>query len=95
MLSSTADRTVVAPIVNGVLLFLRVGNPQRKYPLRTTGTMTTALTACVASAVPQVMIMLNPATVFVDPGNFTVMDFGGTSLTGRIRTTAPRTGAGT
>ena len=74
---------------------MKTGNPPRKFPIRSTGTMTTSLTANVASAVPHVMIVLNPATVFVDPGTFTIMDYGGTSLTGPIRPTAPRNGTGT
>ena len=95
MLSSTADRTVVAPMINSMLLFLKVGNPPRKYPVRSTGTLTTALTAHVTSATPIVLLHVNPSTVFVDTDHFTIMDFGGLSLIRPVRPTANRTGAGT
>ena len=85
MISSTADCTVVAPIINGMLFFVKAGNPTRKLPIRSTGTMTTTLTAYVASNQTYVLIHINPVTVFVDPNNCTVMDFGDLLLTGSIR----------
>ena len=49
MITSTADRTVVAPIINGMFLFVRGGNPLRKLPIRTTSTIKNALDAHVGS----------------------------------------------
>ena len=92
MLSSTADRTIVAPFINSMLLFLKVGQPPRKYPIRSTATFTTALTAHVDINQTTVLIQVNPSTVFVDPDTFTIMDFGGLSLT---RPPVTRTGTGT
>ena len=71
MLSSTADRTVVAPIINGMLLFVQGGTPTQKLPIWSTVTMTTVLTTFVASSQPFFVINVNPATVFVDAANFT------------------------
>ena len=85
MISSTADRTVVALIINCMLLFVRAGNSLRKLPIWSTGTFTTALNSTVAANHHFVVIRLNPATVFVDPHNFTVMNSGGLSLVVPIR----------
>ena len=95
MISSTADQTIVALIINGMLLFVKAGTPPRKIPIWSTGTMTTTLTTYVASNQTYVLLNINPATVFVDPTTFTIMNFGGTTLTGPIRPTALRTGTGT
>ena len=54
------------------------------YIIWSTGTVTTALNAYIVAYQTYVLLHLNPATVFVDPNNFTVMDFGGLSLTGPI-----------
>ena len=56
--------------------------------------MTTALDAHVGAAHHYFSVIINPATVFVDPTTFMVIDFGGLSLTSPIRPTAPRTGTG-
>ena len=85
MISSTADRTVVAPIINGMLLFVRASSPPRKLLILSNGTVTTALNAYVAANQTYVLLHLNPATVFVDQNNFTMMDFGGLLLTSPIR----------
>ena len=87
MISFTADQTIVAPISNSMLLFAYGGNPSRKFMLCSVGTITTAFNATVAANRHAVIIQLNIATVSVDPHNFTVMDFGGLSLTGPIRHT--------
>ena len=84
MISSTADWTIVAPIINNMLLFVKNGNPSLKFPTWSAGRTTTALNATVATNHPFVINQLNTAIVFVDPHNFTVMDFGGLSLTGPI-----------
>ena len=93
MISSTADRDIVAPIINQMLLFGYFGQPDRKYPLCSTATLTKALNVSVATNTTDVVVPLNPALAFVDPDNFAVMNFTGTSLSGSVRhinvTTAP------
>ena len=94
MISFTADQTIVAPISNSMLLFAYGGNPSRKFMLCSVGTITTAFNATVAANRHAVIIQLNIATVSVDPHNFTVMDFGGLSLTGPISHINVGTGPG-
>ena len=45
---SQANRTVIAPIINSLLLFAMVGKTQLQYPLQSTSTLTTALIATLA-----------------------------------------------
>ena len=78
LISSIADRTVVAPIINSMLLFAKCDNPSRKFPLQLPGTVTTAFDANVATPSNYFLIRLNPATFLIDPHNFTVMIFCGT-----------------
>ena len=85
MISSTADRAVVATIINQMLLFEFFGNPGRKYPIRSTATVTKALNVSVATNRTDIVLQLNPVQVFVGPYNFAVMNFTGISLTGPIR----------
>ena len=80
-LSSTADRTITAPILNHMLISVRYGNPPRKYPIRSASTLTRALTAVVASNSTRVDFRLNPAPIFIIPDAYTVMTFDGMSTT--------------
>ena len=81
MITSTADRSVVAPIINSMFLFAYAGHPARKFPLRSSQTVTTALQATVAVTHTCFMIQLNTASVYVNPDAFTVLDFVGLSTT--------------
>ena len=49
MISSTADCTLVAQIVNSMLLFAYCGNPAQKYPLCSMRTVTTAFDTTVST----------------------------------------------
>ena len=64
-----------------MLLFVKIENPLRKYPIQTTGTLTAALTAYITATTPTILFHLNPSTVFVDQSNFTIMNVGGLLLT--------------
>ena len=64
---SQADRTTIAPIVNSLLLFVMVGKPLRRYPLRSHATLTTALTAVLTNKQVNIVIFLNRTTLFVAP----------------------------
>ena len=82
LLTSTADQAVVAPILNHMLLSVRVavtGSAIRKYAVRTPSTLTTTLTAVIASTATRVCFQLNTAPIFVDPATFTILDFVGVS----------------
>ena len=80
-LSSTADRTVTAPILNHMLISFRYGTPPRKYPIRSASTLTTALNAVVAGTATRVVFHLNTAPIFITPDAYTVMTFDGLSTT--------------
>ena len=63
MLSTTATRPVVAPIVNIMALFGHFGTPTpQKLPLRSTTTFTTALDAVIAATQTVVVIKINSAS---------------------------------
>ena len=49
LLTSTTDRTIVAPIFNQMLLFTSFGNPAQRYPIRTPASLTTILNATLAA----------------------------------------------
>ena len=70
LLTSTANRTVVAPIINHMLLSIKQGNPVRKYAVRTPSTLTTALNAVVAATGTRVVFHLNTTPVFVNPNTY-------------------------
>ena len=74
LLSSTADRTVVAPIINRMPLFGQFGNPTRKFLIRSPSTFTSALDATLTT--PQrmhVVIRLNTASLWLDSDNYNVI----------------------
>ena len=60
MYSSTADCTVVAPIINQMLLFGYFGHPPQKYSIRSPATITKALNISVATTRTAIVIQLNP-----------------------------------
>ena len=49
LLTSTADCTVIAPIINTMLLLGNFGTPVRKYAIRSPSTLNTALIAAFAN----------------------------------------------
>ena len=63
LLSSTTNRTVVVPIINHMPLFGNCGIPPRKFAIRSTTTLTTALEAIVAVTQTVLVIKLNTASV--------------------------------
>ena len=63
LLSSTTNRTVVVPIINHMPLFGNCGIPPRKFAIRSTTTLTTALEAIVAATQTVLVIKLNTASV--------------------------------
>ena len=77
-----------------MLLFIFCVNPVQKHLIRSTGTVTTSLTTAVAANLHLFTIRLNTASIFVDPHNFTVITFGGLSLTGPISHINVGTGPG-
>ena len=56
LLTSTADRSVVAPIFDQMLLFAQCGAPSRRYPIRTATSLTTILNATLAKTKTAVVI---------------------------------------
>ena len=76
--------TVVALIVNQMLLFGYFGNPAQKFPILSAGIVTTVLNTNITANKTAVIIVLNMALIFVDCNNFNVMDFTGLSLTGPV-----------
>ena len=85
LLSSTADRTVVAPIINRMPLFGQFGTPPRKFPIRSPSTFTSALDAVQTTAQHMyVVIRLNTASLWLDSDNYNVMDFDRISITGPV-----------
>ena len=92
LLSSSADRTVVLPVINQMLLFMVCGIPGKRFPLRSPATFTTALDATIVSGHTTMIVRLSTTPIYVDCDNFDAMNFTGISLTGPIRPTAPGTG---
>ena len=82
---STADRTIVSSSVNQMHLFAFDGNPHRKFPVWSPNTITTYFNAVIGAGHTYAIFQLNTASVFVDPNNFTVLDFVGLSLSSPVR----------
>ena len=75
LLSSQADITVTAPIVNHMLLFGYFGIPVQKFPIQSPGTVYTALNAALAGNSTTVIIQINTASHFVNCDTFNCMNF--------------------
>ena len=56
LLTSTATRTVITPVINQMLLFCRTNTNTRRFPLRTPATFTAALTSFLATNITAVVI---------------------------------------
>ena len=84
LLSSPATRPTVAPIINQLPLFGKFGNPQRRFAIHSTSTLTSALDATIADVGTQVVFSLNTAAVWVDIDTFNVMTFDRISITGPV-----------
>ena len=84
LLTSTADRTVVSPIVNHMFLFENFGTPTRKFPIWSSATFTAVLDAIITSNATSVVIKFNIVLVFVDCNMFTVLDFDDLSISGPV-----------
>ena len=84
LISSTADCTVVTPIVNHMNFFAYCGNPGWKFLFRSAGTVTWALNTVLVGNSTTIIFQLITASFFVDYNIFTMMDFNGLSLTGTV-----------
>ena len=93
LVTSKADRPVVNPIINQMLLFGNFGNPPHRYPVRTPATLTKILNVSLATNKTTVVIMVNLTPIFVDTHVFNLMDFTGILVSPITSTTTP-TGAG-
>ena len=79
-LTSTADCSVVTPIIKQMLLFGLFGNSPRCYQIRTPATLIKIFNVTLVANKNTVTIQLNPAPIFVNNNTFNVMNFTGVSL---------------
>ena len=79
--NSQANRTIIAPFLDSLLLMSYTGIPKRKFPLRSTTTFTVALTATTAASANQYIITLNTTSLLVDEKNYSPMDLSDFFLT--------------
>ena len=50
LFTSTADRIVIAPVINQMLIFATCGTPLKRFPIRSLATFTVALNATLATS---------------------------------------------
>ena len=82
--TSTADRIVIVPIINQMLIFATCGTPTKRFPIRSPATFTAALNATIAAVHATRVIRFSTTLIYVDCNNFDAMIFTGISLTGPI-----------
>ena len=90
--TSQADRTVIASIINGLILSVKFG--QRRFPLRSPATITKALLAHTTVNKTGIVVFLNTVSLHIAASSFNVLTFDGISINGPVAPTAP-TGGGT
>ena len=66
LLTSIIDRTVIAPIINKILLSAYFGNPVQTYVIQSPSTLNITLISAVVNNETSVVFEVNTAPVFVD-----------------------------
>ena len=64
---SQANRTIIASIINIIIIFTMVGKPQQRYPLRSTLMLTTALTTTLVMNQNYLIVYLNTTSLSIAP----------------------------
>ena len=80
--TSQANHTVIAPIINSLILSVHVGN--QRFPLRTPATFTKSLLAVTTASKSAVVMSLNTVSLQVDCSRFNVLTFDGISIHGPV-----------
>ena len=94
LFTSTADRILIAPVINQMLLFAVCRAPGKRFPLRSPTTFTAALDATLATGSTNMIVQLLTTPIYGDSNNFDAMNFTGILLTSPIRHINVGAGAG-